>query len=45
LRGTLEREDKRNLKAGAVFDKILMRDTATGAVVTLTVASGVLVIT
>jgi hypothetical protein len=45
LRGTLEREDKRNLKAGNVFDKILMRDTVTGAVVTLTVASGVLVIT
>lgn len=45
MRGTLEREDKRNLKAGTVFDKILMRDTATGAVVTLTVASGSLVIT
>jgi hypothetical protein len=45
LRGTLEREDKRNLKAGTVFDKILMRDTVTGAVVTVTVASGALVIT
>lgn len=44
-RGTLNREDARNLKVGTVFDKILMRDTVTGAAVTLTVASGALVIT
>ena len=45
LRGILEREDKRNLKAGTVFDKVLLRDSVTGAVRTLTVASGSLVIT
>lgn len=45
LRGILEREDKRNVKTGAIFDKILMRDTVTGQVVTLTVASWALVIT
>lgn len=45
MRGALEREDKRNLKAGYVFNQILMRDTVTGAVVTVTVASGSLVIT
>lgn len=42
LRRQLETEDKRNLKTGAVFDSILMRDGATGAVVTLTVSGGVL---
>ncbi len=45
LRRQLETEDKRNLKTGAVFDRILMRDRATGAVMTLTVSSGVLHIT
>lgn len=45
LRHTLIAEDKKNAKAGTVYDKILMRDTVTGAVVVLTVASGVLVIT
>jgi hypothetical protein len=45
MRRILETEDKRNLKTGQVLDKILMRDTATGAVVTLTVAHGSLVIT
>lgn len=45
MRGILEREDKRNLKAGTVFDKVLLRDSVTGAVKTLTVASGTLVIT
>lgn len=45
VRRILETEDKRNLKTGQVLDKILMRDTATGAVVTLTVAHGSLVIT
>ena len=45
MRGALDREDKRTLKVGTVFDKILMRDTVTGAVVTVTVASGALVVT
>lgn len=45
MRGILEREDKKNLKAGMVSDKLLFRDTVTGAVVTVTVASGALVIT
>lgn len=45
LRGILEREDKRNLKTGMVFDKLLLRDSVTGAVKTLTVSSGTLVIT
>jgi hypothetical protein len=42
LRRQLESEDKRNLKTGAVFDRILMRDGATGAVVTVTVSGGTL---
>ncbi|HKQ43833.1 MAG TPA: hypothetical protein VJS47_00410 [Rhizomicrobium sp.] len=45
MRGILEREDKRNLKAGTVLEKILLRDSVTGAVKILTVASGTLVIT
>ncbi len=45
VRGIMAREDKRNIKAGTVFDKILLRDTVTGAVVTMTVASGIVVIT
>jgi hypothetical protein len=44
-RRIIETEDRRNLKVGQVFDKILMRDTVTGTVVELTVASGALVIT
>lgn len=44
LRGIIEREDKRNLKAGVVFDKLLLRDSVTGAVRTLTVTSGTLVV-
>ena len=44
LRRALESADRGNLKTGIVFDKILMRDTATGGVVTVTVASGVLVV-
>jgi hypothetical protein len=44
VRRILESEDKRNLKAGAVFDRILLRDTVTGVVVALSVASGVVVI-
>jgi hypothetical protein len=44
LRGTLEREDKRNVKIGAVFDFILLRDTATGAVKRLAITNGVIVI-
>lgn len=45
VRGIIEREDKHNIKSGNVFNKILMKDTATGQTVTLTVASGSLVIT
>jgi hypothetical protein len=45
LRRTLEVEDRRNLKAGAVFDQVLMRDSVTGAVVRLSVAGGSLVVT
>ena len=45
LRRQLESEDKRNLKTSTVFDRIQMRDAATGAVVTLTVSGGALVIT
>lgn len=44
MRRILETEDARNLKTGQVLDKILMRDGATGTVVTLTIAHGSLVI-
>jgi hypothetical protein len=44
LRRSLEAADARNMKSGTVLDRILMRDTATGAVVTVTIASGVLAI-
>lgn len=44
-RNLIEIEDKKNVKQGAVFDKILMKDTVTGASVAVTVASGVLVVT
>jgi hypothetical protein len=44
MRRILENEDRRNLKTGTVFDRILLRDTQTGAVVTLTVAGGAVVI-
>jgi hypothetical protein len=44
LRGTLEREDNRNMKNGVILDKLLFRDTATGAVVTVVVTSGAFVI-
>ena len=45
MRRILETEDKKNLKTGQVFDSVLLRDTATGAVVTLSVAHGAVVIT
>lgn len=45
VRRILETEDRRNIKIGQVLDKILMRDTATGAVVSLSVSHGSLVIT
>lgn len=45
VRRILETEDRRNIKTGQVLDKILMRDTATGAVVSLSVSHGSLVIT
>ncbi len=44
-RQSIERSDSQNMKVGAIFEKIRMRDTVTGAIVTLTVASGSLVIT
>lgn len=37
-------EDKKNLKIGSVLDELKFRDTVTGAIVTLTIASGVPVI-
>jgi hypothetical protein len=45
VQSQIEKADKQNIKTGHVFDKILMKDTATGVTVTLTVASGSLVIT
>lgn len=45
MRGALDRADKQNVKQGSVFDKILIRDTVTGSIVTMTVASGSVVIT
>ena len=44
LRRILETEDKRNLKTGQVLDKLVMRDAATGALVTVSVAHGSIVI-
>ena len=44
MRGTLELEDKRNLKAGTVFDKISTRDTALGTIRTAVITNGVWVI-
>jgi len=45
MRGILEREDRRNIKAGAVFDQILLRDAATGGLVRLIVVNGGVVVT
>jgi len=45
MRGILEREDRRNIKAGAVFDQILLRDAATGGLVRLSVVNGGVVVT
>lgn len=45
VRRAVEQADKQNIKTGNVFEKILMRDSVTGTIVTLTVASGSLVIT
>jgi hypothetical protein len=45
MRGALDRADKQNVKQGAVFDKILIRDTITGSIMTMTVASGAVIIT
>lgn len=44
MRRALEEADGKNIKVGNVFDKILLRDTDTHEIVTLTVASGVVVI-
>jgi hypothetical protein len=45
MRRILEAEDKKNLKAGQVLDKLLFRDTATGTVRTVVVTGGALVVT
>lgn len=45
VRALLERRDSQTMKVGEAFTKLMMVDTVTGARVTLTVASGVLVIT
>jgi hypothetical protein len=45
MRRILETEDKKNLKAGQVLDKLLFRDTATGAIRTVVVTGGALVVT
>ena len=44
-RALLERRDAQTMKVGEAFTNLMMVDTVTGARVTLTVASGVLVIT
>lgn len=41
----LETEDKKNIKLGTVLDKILMRDTSTGKIVTVVMTDGALDIT
>lgn len=41
---TLEQEDAKNIKVDTVFSKFFMRDTVTGARVTVTIASGAFVI-
>ena len=45
VRHTLEQADKTTAKLNTVFDKILMRDTATGVVKTVVITSGAWVIT
>jgi hypothetical protein len=45
VRGVLITDAKTNLKVGYVFDKILMKDTATGVIKTIKMTSGALVIT
>ena len=45
MRGTLEREDKRNMKNGVVLDKLMFRDTADGTIKVVVVTSGAFVIT
>lgn len=44
-RAAIETADGQNVKRNSVFDKILIRDTATGKIVTVTMASGAFVIT
>jgi hypothetical protein len=43
-RGVLNSDAKTNIKVGYVFDKILMKDTATGVVKTIKMTGGALVI-
>lgn len=44
-RRALEAEDKKTVKTGQVLDKLLFKDTATGAIKTVVVTSGAFVIT
>lgn len=44
VRSALNTESKKALHAGDVFDKILMRDTATGEIKTVVITSGAFVI-
>lgn len=43
-RRALNEADQKNIKRGVPLDKLLLRDTDTGEIVTITVASGILVI-
>lgn len=45
MRRSIEQADKGNMKIGGAFNSLVMIDKDTGARVTLTVESGVLVIT
>lgn len=43
-RSQIEAEDEKNVKKGAVLNSLKFRDTVTGEVVTVSIASGALVI-
>lgn len=43
-RAAISKADGENIKQGAILNRFLMRDTATGMVVTVTIASGAFVI-
>lgn len=44
-RRIIETEDKKNIKIGQVLNQLLFRDTVTGQIVVMTVASGAAVFT